>query len=79
MERQMHMRQQNLKHERDLIKTSPTSSVDNKGVRGTPASGSFDSAKTNTLLTTETSVGSKDQMHMRAIKLMYGPTQDTSS
>ena len=52
--------QQNLKHERDLIKISPTSSVDNKGVRDTPASGSFDSAKTNTLLTTETSVGSKD-------------------
>lgn len=51
----------NLKHERDLIKISPTSSVDNKGVRDTPASGSFDSAKTNTLLTTETaSVGSKD-------------------
>lgn len=52
--------QRNLKHERDLIKISPTSSVDNKGVRDTPASGSFDSAKTNTLLTTETSVGSKD-------------------
>ena len=63
--------QQNLKHERDLIKISPTSSVDNKGVRDTPASGSFDSAKTNTLLTTETaSVGSKD---------MYTTIEDSTS
>lgn len=52
--------QQNLKHERDLIKMTPPSSVDNNGGHDTPASASFDSAKTNTLLSTETSVGNKD-------------------
>lgn len=51
--------QQNSKHERYLINMPPPSSVYNNGVRDTSASGSFDSAKTNTILTTETSVGSK--------------------